>query len=325
MLDRLTRDRRAGSRRLEHFVMLSSIVSLLPSASQGAYAAANAVLDRLAHERRALGLAGLSLNLGPVATGIGERMGARAHRVWEANGIGLLDPDALVEALPELLASPWPQRAVLDIDWDVYGAEALPAAPAAALDIAGLQALLAPIVGAARPDALDPDTPLLSLGINSLMAVEFAQAIGRKLGRSVPRTFVYSHPTLRAATAALTRAPEEAVPVAASQPRGDGPLALLVPAWAPSAIAAGHPAAGGCWAKDRSRMRCALGCRPATILSSCGADALPASASLAGWRVRRSELLWHSLLALRSLLGTSRPLGVGDQRGGSSWPNCSTA
>ena len=194
---------------------------------------------------------------------------------------------------------------MLDIDWDVYGAEALPAAPAAALDIAGLQALLAPIVGAARPDALDPDTPLLSLGIDSLMAVEFAQAIGRKLGRSVPRTFVYSHPTLRAATAALTRAPEKAAPVAASKPSGDGPLALLVPTWAPSATAAGAPGGWRVLGEGRRRMSCVVGCRPARMLSSCGAEALPASASLADWRLRRSELLSAFTAGLRSLLGTT--------------------
>ena len=183
---------------------------------------------------------------------------------------------------------------MLDIDWDLYGAETLPAAPAAALDIAGLQALLAPIVGAAKPDTLDPDTPLLSLGIDLLMAVKFAQAIGRKLGRSVPRTFVYSYPTLRAATAALTCAPEEAAPVAASQPRGDGPLALLVPTWAPSATAAGVP---GGWrvlgegrTADDLRRRLPAG----EDVVHLWAETLPASASLADWRDGAASCSRHS-------------------------------
>ena len=306
VLDRLTRERRAGPRRLDHFVMLSSIVSLLPSASQGAYAAANAVLDRLAHERRALGLAGLSLNLGPVAAGIGERMGARAHRVWEANGIGRLDPDALIEALPELLASPWPQRVLLDIDWDVYAAGPPPEAAPRALDVAGLQALLAPIVGAVRPDALDPDTPLLSLGIDSLMAVEFAQAVGRSLGRAVPRTFVYSHPTLRAAAAALARAPVPKTSAnAAPTPVAEGPLALLAPVWHAAQAASGAP---GGWRVS--------GAGPAAVALR---DGLPAGddlvivvpapetgpVALAELRARRRELLASFAAAVRPLLGRS--------------------
>ena len=305
VLDRLTRDRRAGSNRLDHFVMLSSIVSLFPSASQGAYAAAHAVLDRLAHERRALGLAGLSLNLGPVAAGIGERMGPRAHRVWEANGIGRLDPDALVEALPELLACPWPQRVLLDVDWDVYAAGPPPDAPARAMDIAGLQALLAPIVGAALPDTLDPDTPLLSLGIDSLMAVEFAQAVGRSLGRPVPRTFVYSHPTLRAAAAALARAPDPAASRPARVAAVDAPLALLTPVWKPSLAVA--EATGGWRVLGEGAVAAALQRQlpagddllslwpmPPTVLSS-----------LAQWRTRRHELLSAFTAALRPVLGTS--------------------
>ncbi|WP_051328764.1 SDR family NAD(P)-dependent oxidoreductase [Geminicoccus roseus] len=236
ILHRLTLDRRARPRRLDHFVLLSSVVSLLPSASQGAYAAANAVLDSLAHRRRALGLAGLSLNLGPVAAGIGDRMGERAHQVWQRHGIGRLDPDALVAALPELLATPWPQRAVLDIDWDVYGqdGEPRPEPAPASLDLAGLQAILAPIVGAARPDSLDPDTPLLSLGIDSLMAVEFAQAIGRALGRPVPRTFVYSHPNLRAAATALASPRPAPAAKAAPAEASAGALAVMAPAWVPA-------------------------------------------------------------------------------------------
>lgn len=303
VLDRLTRDRRAGPRRLDHFVMLSSIVSLLPSASQGAYAAANAVLDRLAHERRTLGLAGLSLNLGPVAAGIGERMGTRAHRVWEANGIGRLDPDMLVEALSELLASPWPQRALLDIDWDVYAAGPQPEAPARSIDIAGLQALLAPIVGVTQADTLDPDTPLLSLGIDSLMAVEFAQVLGRSLGRSVPRTFVYSHPTLRAAAEALARAPAPPAPRPASVPVPEGPLALLTPVWHPSPAATGLP--GGWQVQGEGAMAAALRDRlpEGEGLLTLWPAPPTAAASLADWRARRHALLTSFATALRRFVG----------------------
>lgn len=61
-LDALT-----GGRPLELFIMFSSIAGVWGSGGQGAYSAANAVLDALAEQRRSRGLAGLSVACGPWA------------------------------------------------------------------------------------------------------------------------------------------------------------------------------------------------------------------------------------------------------------------
>jgi acyl transferase domain-containing protein/acyl carrier protein len=214
VLDRLTREHCTGSRALANFVLFSSLVSLLPSASQGGYAAANAVLDQIAHARRQRGLPALAVNWGPWSAGIGARMGARAAETWRRFGVTPILPALALRALPRLLAAPEPQRVVADLAWEHHGRAIAAPAPAAETPLpppepgpvtaARLQEILAPILGASDPRRLDPDTPLMALGFDSLMAVDFARALSRSFGRPVSPTLLYSHPTLTAAAAALS-------------------------------------------------------------------------------------------------------------------------
>ncbi|MBI1357393.1 MAG: SDR family NAD(P)-dependent oxidoreductase [Acidobacteria bacterium] len=112
-LDELTRDRR-----LDFFVLYSSIVALAGTKGQSAYAAANAYLDALAHARQAQGLPALSVNWGAWAeAGMAARVSARDRRRWAEQGIAMIEPEQGMAALEELLAAGVAQAAVLPIDW----------------------------------------------------------------------------------------------------------------------------------------------------------------------------------------------------------------
>jgi NAD(P)-dependent dehydrogenase (short-subunit alcohol dehydrogenase family) len=232
LLDRLTRQYCRGSRRLDHFVLFSSLVAVLPSARQGAYAAANAVLDQIAQARQQRGLPATSLNWGPWDAGLGRAMGVRSVETWRRFGVTPILPAAGLRALPRLLAAPEPQRVVADLDWDRYGEATQPLrhAPRTAdgpASVPRLQAILAPLLGMRDPSALDPDTPLMQFGFDSLNAVEFARALSRSFGRPVAPDFAYSYPTLAAASKAL----------GADKPVATPPkvFALSAPTWEPVA------------------------------------------------------------------------------------------
>lgn len=121
---------------LDHFVMFSSLASILPSTGQSAYAAANAFLDALAHHRRAQGRCGLSVNWaywentnetrpgevgqGRAADGPGYKDSAKV--LLEAQGVFGFRPDDGLEVLGRLMLGSHVQAVVAPIDWVEFGA-----------------------------------------------------------------------------------------------------------------------------------------------------------------------------------------------------------
>jgi len=219
-----------ADRNVDHFVLYSSIASVLGAAGQANHAAANAYLDALAHRRRAAGQAATS-----IAWGAWSGVRAAADRGFEemasADGLGALTPDEGIEALHHVLAGSAPLVVVNRGDlaaavpraeqrsWFAAFTEQHDAGPAAAGPVSSIRAeleaadparrrsLVADAVRAAVAHILEldaddvPDTTALSdLGLDSLMAVELRNLLAGRLGRSEPlsATLVFDHPTVQA-------------------------------------------------------------------------------------------------------------------------------
>lgn len=216
---------------LDLFVFFSSGSAILGSAGQAAYAGANAFLDAMAHRMHAEGRNAVSVNWGAwEGGGMAADINERVMQGWAQRGIGVLKPDAAFAALEQAIAACVPQVAVLAIDWDRFFAS-LPAQQVPALltelapkvaaataaettdsslrqELAALpppqrQRLLlermrnetAAVFGV-EPDEVDLRAGLTEQGMDSLMAVELANRLGRLINVPLPSTFAFDYPTL---------------------------------------------------------------------------------------------------------------------------------
>ncbi|MEZ0095634.1 acyl transferase domain-containing protein/D-arabinose 1-dehydrogenase-like Zn-dependent alcohol dehydrogenase/acyl carrier protein/thioesterase domain-containing protein [Streptacidiphilus sp. EB129] len=109
-------DELLADRELDAFVMFSSIAALWGSGGQAAYAAGNAVLDALALDRRARGLAATSVQWGAWA-GSGMAADEASREALLRRGIRALAPDAALAALRGAVGGGGAVVAIADVDW----------------------------------------------------------------------------------------------------------------------------------------------------------------------------------------------------------------
>jgi acyl transferase domain-containing protein/acyl carrier protein len=224
-LDRLTR-----GLPLDFFVLFSSLSSVIGGAAQAGYAAANAWLDALAQSRRAEGLPALSIGWGTWArVGMASRMTARDQERLTTLGLHALEPEEAITALFEVLERDVAHVLVAKVSWAKLASAPLLAslladvAPRSSASRGGrtqgatdlLRALeklggrarrdrlvlalkdqAARVLGLSDANAVDAAKPLGELGLDSLMAVQLRTQIGQAVGKTLPATLVFDHPTL---------------------------------------------------------------------------------------------------------------------------------
>nr|WRX36515.1 hypothetical protein [Cystobacterineae bacterium] len=215
-----------AQQQLDFFALFSSVSGLLGAAGQSNYAAANTFLDALAAHRRARGLPAQSLSWGAWA-GDGMAAGPQAHiarkgiqaltaaegvallgqalaRTEAQLGVALLDLPAIGRALGTAVPPVW--RALVRTSATVTrGAWAarlatLSAERRAEEVRAAVQTEVAQVLALGAASAVQTDRPMQELGLDSLMAVELRNALGRRVGASLPATLAFDYPTVDALT-----------------------------------------------------------------------------------------------------------------------------
>jgi amino acid adenylation domain-containing protein/non-ribosomal peptide synthase protein (TIGR01720 family) len=208
---------------LDFFVAFSSAAAILGLPGQASYSAANAFLDALAHERRALGLPGLSINWGPWAEA-GMAMDPERSQRLARRGVQIMAPDQALRAISPLLAGGVAQAGVMSVQWSVLRPlfetlgerpffallEDPAAGPAASTpDDSSLRAALrAELLALDAPDRhrrleafvrdevagvlgmppqqLDLAQPLGAMGFDSIMALELRNRVQSRLSLALP-------------------------------------------------------------------------------------------------------------------------------------------
>jgi NADPH:quinone reductase-like Zn-dependent oxidoreductase/NADP-dependent 3-hydroxy acid dehydrogenase YdfG/thioesterase domain-containing protein/aryl carrier-like protein len=213
---------------LDHFVMFSSISSVLGTPGQASYAAANAVLDELASQRAALGLAATSVNWGVIDdVGIVARASAPQRAKILNQGIRAMSARRALEVLEHVLLGGRPQAIVVDLDTRALGrlggsarrfdpalvaagesrthassgllretVLGLPEAERGAALVEALSKVVSSIAGlGAAP--IDPESSLGRYGFDSLMIAQLQTWLGEQLGVEVAMVRLMRGPSLK--------------------------------------------------------------------------------------------------------------------------------
>ncbi|MCP5018763.1 MAG: SDR family NAD(P)-dependent oxidoreductase [Ketobacter sp.] len=214
---------------LDMFVVFSSIASVWGSGGMAHYAAANHFLDGLVDFRRSQGLAATGFNWGPWG-GAGMATGDAAEEA-ERRGLKPFDPESAIELMTKAWTGGNAHQTVADVDWTRFREILEMRRPhpmfgtlgrnlAATSGVTGeksaffkalipleteeraekivgyLQELFGRVTGKAEGEAVDPEMPLMDLGIDSIMALEIKKQVEADTGQAMKATLIFDYPTI---------------------------------------------------------------------------------------------------------------------------------
>lgn len=222
---------------LDHFVLYGSGASVLGLPGNANYAAANAFLEALAAYRRGLGLPATCIAWGQwLGVGMANRTAGPEHAA--RFGLGAFSPQHGLALLERAVVGARPSVAALAMDWPTWLAPhnshsswsyfdnctaGLVSAPVrsapehdwrSALDVAPadqrfalirerVRSCVAQVLGLQDGFTSSDDSPLMTLGMDSLMALELKNRLQRDTAVSLPSNFFFEYPTVAEAAAFL--------------------------------------------------------------------------------------------------------------------------
>jgi len=205
---------------VEVFVLFSSLAGLLGSPGQAAHAAGSAYLDALAAHRMSLGLPAQSLDWGPWrGAGAGaaaaervETVGVRAVTV--AEGVQIFGAALGYDRSVLVLADLDEQKLAKVLRRSAYVSRVLPEASRTqdgigrpiTLDSAGrlVRDVASQVLRVPR-DTISNSVELTTLGLDSLMSLEFRDLLQTALGVPLPASLTWAYPTVRSLAEALVK------------------------------------------------------------------------------------------------------------------------
>ncbi|NUO97963.1 MAG: SDR family NAD(P)-dependent oxidoreductase, partial [Nonomuraea sp.] len=241
---------------LDAFVLMSSAAGVWGGSGQGAYAAANAMLDALAARRRSRGLRAVSLAWGSWA-GEGMAAGETGSR-FQRLGLNLMRPEDALALMYQALAEDQTFLTVADVDWDRFSPTytvnrpspligdlpevrraltapvAEPATGLAAVPAADRRRTVREIVREAMAAVLGGTGEVgrrtfKELGFDSMTAVDIRGRLSTATGIKLPSSLIFDHPTPDALVTHLLERIYGAAPAAtpvAVRP-ADEPIAIV--------------------------------------------------------------------------------------------------
>ncbi|XP_042673393.1 phthioceranic/hydroxyphthioceranic acid synthase-like [Centrocercus urophasianus] len=198
---------------LDYFVCYSSVTSFLGNSTQANYAAANSFLDVFCLYRRNCGLSGQSINWGALNLGVLLNQN-QIQNILGSKGIDILEVHEIHEYLKKSLLSNNPQQAVVKLNFktlfnhvfariislknrftslmlEEFGSKLEPPEKSQVQDTASVKSedyitsLMADLTGL-NPDELAMNTPLSSLGIDSMLAMTIQNRVFQERKVDIP-------------------------------------------------------------------------------------------------------------------------------------------